>query len=183
MSFPPRQHFYYLFACSSASHLFGGLLAHHLRVSVFSPPQQTTQATPNPPFSTTPHFSHVPGTNLSPYTMSNSKLVPVISPTLTDHSRTNLVPWKVAINRAARGVFSEWNTFGFLFSMCDNALWALLNTPLGKCCGTDQQTSRNRLPLPSTLTLLPETLSNAPWRSGQPVWHVQPLSMWPSLRA
>jgi hypothetical protein len=63
--------------------------------------------------------------------MSNSKLVPVISPTLTDHPRTNLVPWKVAINRAARGVFTEWDPFVFLFGVCDEALWALLNTPPG----------------------------------------------------
>jgi hypothetical protein len=32
---------------------------------------------------------------------------------------------------AARGVFSEWDAFGFLFAVCDNALWALLNTPPG----------------------------------------------------
>ena len=63
--------------------------------------------------------------------MSNSKLVPVISPTLTDHPRANLVPWKLAINRAARGVFAEWDAFGFLFAVCDDALWALLNTPPG----------------------------------------------------
>ena len=63
--------------------------------------------------------------------MSNSKLAPSISPTLTDHPRANLVPWKLAINRAARGVFAEWDTFGFLFAVCDDALWALLNTPAG----------------------------------------------------
>ena len=63
--------------------------------------------------------------------MSNSKLAPSISPTLTDHPRANLVPWKLAINRAARGVFAEWDTFGFLFAVCDDALLALLNTPAG----------------------------------------------------
>jgi hypothetical protein len=78
--------------------------------------------------------------------MSNSKLVPVISPTLTDHSRTNLVPWKVAINRAARGVFAEWEPFGFLFGVCDDALWALLNTPPGR-----QLRARPDFPEPAAL--------------------------------
>ena len=63
--------------------------------------------------------------------MSNSKLSLTISPTLTDHPRANLVPWKLAINRAARGVFAEWDAYGFLFAVCDDALWALLNTPPG----------------------------------------------------
>ena len=64
--------------------------------------------------------------------MSNSKpLAPVITPTLHDHPRTNLVPWKVAINRAARAVFAEWDDFGFLFGVCDDAVWAVLNTPAG----------------------------------------------------
>ncbi len=38
------------------------------------------------------------------------------------------MPWKLAINRAARDVFAEWDAFGFLFAVCDDALWALLNT-------------------------------------------------------
>jgi hypothetical protein len=64
--------------------------------------------------------------------MSLSKpLALVISPTLHDRPRTNLVPWKVAINRAARAVFAEWDDFGFLFGVCDDALWAVLNTPPG----------------------------------------------------
>ena len=63
--------------------------------------------------------------------MSTSKLAPSILPTLTDQPRANLVPWKLAINRAARGVFAEWDAFGFLFAVCDDALWALLNTPPG----------------------------------------------------
>jgi hypothetical protein len=64
--------------------------------------------------------------------MSLSKpLAPVISPTLHDRPRTNLVPWKVAINRAARAVFAEWDDFGFLFGVCDDAVWAVLNTPAG----------------------------------------------------
>ena len=63
--------------------------------------------------------------------MSTSKFAPSILPTLTDHPRANLVPWKLAINRAARGVFAEWDIFGFLFAVCDDALWALLNTPAG----------------------------------------------------
>jgi hypothetical protein len=62
--------------------------------------------------------------------MSHSKpLTPVITPTLHDHPRTNLVPWKVAINRAARGVFAEWDAYGFLFGVCDDQVWAILNTP------------------------------------------------------
>ncbi len=65
--------------------------------------------------------------------MSLSKpLALVIFPTLHDRPRTkNLVPWKVAINRAARAVFTEWDDFDFLFSVCDDALWAVLNTPAG----------------------------------------------------
>ena len=64
--------------------------------------------------------------------MSNSTpLAPVITPTLHDHPRTNLVSWKVAINRAARAVFAEWDDFGFLFGVCDDAVWAVLNTPAG----------------------------------------------------
>jgi hypothetical protein len=66
--------------------------------------------------------------------MSNSKLAPTILPTLIDHPRANLVLWKLAINRASRGVFAEWDAFGFLFADCNDALWALLNTPpLGGC--------------------------------------------------
>ncbi len=64
--------------------------------------------------------------------MSHSKpLTPVITPTLHDHPRTNLVPWKVAINRAARGVFvfAEWDAYGFLFGVCDDQVWAILNNP------------------------------------------------------
>jgi hypothetical protein len=57
--------------------------------------------------------------------MSTSKLAPTILPTLIDHPCATLVPWKLAINRAARGVFAEWDAFGFLFAVCDDALWAL----------------------------------------------------------
>ena len=63
--------------------------------------------------------------------MSKSKLALTISLTLTDHTRANLVPWKLAINRAAHGIFAEWDAFGYLFAFCDDALWALLNTPPG----------------------------------------------------
>ncbi len=53
----------------------------------------------------------MPGTNL--LTVNHgSKLALTISPTLTDHPRANLVPWKLAINRAARGVFAEWDAYG-----------------------------------------------------------------------
>jgi hypothetical protein len=41
------------------------------------------------------------------------------------------MPWKVGINRAARAVFAEWDDFGFLFGVCDDAVWAVLNTPPG----------------------------------------------------
>jgi hypothetical protein len=41
------------------------------------------------------------------------------------------VPWRVAINRAACAVFAEWDDFGFLFGVCDDAVWAVLNTPPG----------------------------------------------------
>ena len=68
-----------------------------------------------------------------PPTMSHSKpsspLTPIITPTLHDHSRTNLVSWKIAINRAARGVFAEWDAFGFLFRLWEDAVWAVLTPP------------------------------------------------------
>ena len=73
--------------------------------------------------------------HLLPQTMSHPKpfspLTPIITPTLHDNPRTNLVLWKIAINRAARGVFAEWDAFGFLFGVCDDAVWAVLNTPPG----------------------------------------------------
>jgi hypothetical protein len=68
--------------------------------------------------------------------MSHSKpfslLTPIITPTLHDHPRTNLVPWKIAINWAERGVFAEWDAFGFLLSVYNDAVWAVLNTPPGQ---------------------------------------------------
>ena len=42
-----------------------------------------------------------------------------------------MVSWKVAINRAARAVFAEWDDFGFLFGVCDDAVWDVLNAPTG----------------------------------------------------
>jgi hypothetical protein len=54
--------------------------------------------------------------------MSLSKLFnplyPIITPTLHDHPRTNLMPWKIALNWSARAVFVEWGQFGFLFGVC-----------------------------------------------------------------
>jgi hypothetical protein len=35
------------------------------------------------------------------------------------------------INRAARAIFAEWDNFGFPFGVCDDAVWAVLNTPPG----------------------------------------------------
>ena len=105
--------------------------------------------------------------------MSNSKpFAPVITPTLHDHPRTNLVPWKVAINRAARAVFAEWDDFGFLFGVCDDAVWAVLNTPPGGVCGTDQS-SLPLLTWPPLPVLLPVTRLNAPRTPGLPGSHVQ----------
>jgi hypothetical protein len=49
-----------------------------------------------------------------------------ISATLHDRPRTNLVPWKVAINRAARAVFAEWDDFGFLFGVCENCIFEMI---------------------------------------------------------
>jgi hypothetical protein len=46
----------------------------------------------------------------------------MITPTLHDHPRTNLVPWKIAINWDVRGVFAEWDAYGFLFGVCDDAV-------------------------------------------------------------
>jgi hypothetical protein len=89
---------------------------------------------------TQPHFTQPPVTQpvlfavhptprqhpCYPPTMSHFKpfspLTPIITPTLHDHPRTNLVLWKIAINRAARGLFAEWDAFGFLFSVCDDAV-------------------------------------------------------------
>ncbi len=79
--------------------------------------------------------------------MSHSKpLAPVISPNLHDRPRTNLVPWKVAINRAARAVFAEWDDFGFLFGVCDDAAWAVLNIPPGGALR-----DRSEFPVPTAL--------------------------------
>jgi hypothetical protein len=70
-----------------------------------------------------------------PPTMSHSKpfnpLYPIITPTLHDHPRTNLVLWKIALNRSARAVIAEWDEFGFLFGVCDDAVWTVINTPPG----------------------------------------------------
>lgn len=41
------------------------------------------------------------------------------------------MPQKVAINRAARAVFAGWSDYGFLFGVCHDAVWAILNTPAG----------------------------------------------------
>jgi hypothetical protein len=77
--------------------------------------------------------------------MSNSKLAPIILPTLIDHPRANLVPWKLAINRAARGVFAEWDAFGFPFAVCDDALGSPQHPPWGVDEG------ETRLPKPAAL--------------------------------
>jgi hypothetical protein len=98
------------------------LSAHHLCVSGFSPSN-----TPPPPiFSPHLSFHTCQARTRSPHTMSNSKLALTISPTFTDHPRTNLVR-----STGQRAAFVEWDTFGFLFSVCDDALWAVLNTPPG----------------------------------------------------
>ncbi len=75
-----------------------------------------------------PHPSYPP-TMLQPKPFS--PLYPIITPTLHDHPRTHLVPWKFALNRSARAVFAEWDRFGFLLGVCDNAVWAVLNTSPG----------------------------------------------------
>ncbi len=105
-----------------------------------------------------------------PPTMSLSKpfspLYPIITPTLHDHPRTNLVPWKIALNRSARAVFAEWDQFGFLFGVCDDVVWSILN-----------QIFRPQLTLPPVMVLLSVTPSNAPQPPGQPGWQFQLLSM------
>jgi hypothetical protein len=108
---------------------------------------------------TQPHFTQPPVTQpvscslhptprhhpCYPPTMLHSKpfspLTPIITPTLHDHPRTNLVPWKIA-----RGVFAEWDAFGFLFSVCDDAVWAVLNTP-----PEQQLRARTDFPIPADL--------------------------------
>ncbi len=54
--------------------------------------------------------------------------------------------WKIALNRSARAVFAEWDQFGFLFGVCDDAVWAVLNTPPGGQLRVDQ-IFRPQLPL------------------------------------
>ncbi len=63
------------------------------------------------------------------HTKPFSPLTPIITPILHDNPRANLVLWKIAINRAARGVFAEWDAFGFLFGVCDDAVWTVRNPP------------------------------------------------------
>jgi hypothetical protein len=46
----------------------------------------------------------------------------------------------------ARGDFAEWDAFGFLFSVCDDAVWAVLNTPPGQ-----QLRARPDFPVPADL--------------------------------
>ncbi len=56
------------------------------------------------------------------------------------------MPWKVAINQAARGVFAEWDAYGFLFGVCDDQVWAILNTPPGQ-----QLRTHPDFPIPANL--------------------------------
>jgi hypothetical protein len=105
------------------------------------------------------------------HTKPFSPLTPIITPALHDHPCTNLVQWKIAINRAARGVFAEWDAFGFLFGVCDDVVWAVLNS-----CGTDQ-ISRLRLICKPMLVLRFVMFSNAPRTRGQLGLHAQPLSV------
>jgi hypothetical protein len=156
------------FARLSASHV----LIDCLLVScVWSSPPPTPPSSP-PNCFTQPHCCTAGNTFHPKPCMSHSKLAPpVITPTLHDYPRTNLVPWKVAINLAARGVFAEWDAFGFLFDVCDDAVWVVLNTSSGGRCGTDQ-IFRFQLILPPVLALLPATLSSAPRNPGQLGWTV-----------
>ncbi len=141
------------------------LSARHLSVVLSPPPPQQQMCTPlvfyqhlfslHHPL-TQPHFTQPPVTqpvlcSVHPTprhhtcyapTMSHSKpcspLTPIITPTLHDHPRTNLVPWKIAINQSARAVFAEWDRFGFLFGVCDDTVWAVLNAPPGGILRTRQ---------------------------------------------
>jgi hypothetical protein len=81
------------------------------------------------------------------------------------------VPWKVAINRAVRAVFAEWDDFGFLFGVCEDAVWVVLNTPLGGVLR-----DRPEFPAPAALNPganPPVTFLNAPRTPGLPGSHVQ----------
>ncbi len=84
-----------------------------------------------------------------------------------------------SINRSARAVFAEWDQFGFLFGVCDDAVWAVLNTPPG-----GPLRARPDFPAPVALAasdgpavLLSVTPSNAPRMPGQPGWQSQLLSV------
>ncbi len=109
-----------------------------------SPPTNNNKCVPHRCFTNT--FSHsttlslnplLPNPCCAPYTLPLGS-TPVTHPftlllhitlTLYDHPRTNLMPWKIALNRSARAVFAEWDQFGFLFGVCDDAVWAVLNHP------------------------------------------------------
>ncbi len=112
-----------------------------------------------------------------PPTMSHSKpfspLTPIITPTLHDHPRTNLVPWKIAINRSVRAVFAEWDRFGFLFGVCDDTVWAVLNTPPG-----GQLQARPKFPAPAALAAGDgPAVRDAPRMPGHLGCHVQLFSV------
>jgi hypothetical protein len=81
-----------------------------------------------------------------------------------------------------RAVFAEWDDFGFLFGVCDDALWALLNTPAGGVMLEDQS-SLPLLPWEPTPTLLPVTSLNAPRTPGRPASHARHLSVLRSSKA
>ncbi len=102
--------------------------------------------------------------------MPNSKpLAPVITPTLHDHPRTNLVPWKVAINRPARAVFAEWDDFGFLLGVCDDAVWAVLNTPAGGVLR-----DRPEFPAPAPLGINANPAARDVFKRATHEWHQTP---------
>jgi hypothetical protein len=114
-----------------------------------------------------------------PPTMSLSKpfspLYPIITPTLFhDHPRPIWCRGR-SPSTGPRAVFAEWDQFGFLFDVCNDAVWAILNTPPGSC-GLDQ-IFRPQLTLPPVMVLLSVTPSNAPRPPGQPGWQFQLLSV------
>jgi hypothetical protein len=133
--------------------LFGYLLALFLCVTYSPHPSPPTHHLLNTPHLFLLHPVAVLGTTL----------------TLTYHVPIWCREINIAINRAARGVFAEWNGMTSVSCPVCATTWSGLSstTHQGGCCGTDQ-ISRSLLLLPPVLTLLRDafkraTYSRADW--------------------
>jgi hypothetical protein len=75
-----------------------------------------------------------------------SPFTPIITPILHDHPRTNLVSWKIAINRAAHGVIAEWMPTAFCSAYATTRSWLPSTPPPGQ-----QLRARPDFPIPVDL--------------------------------